>query len=229
MIDGQKIRVQPPVPVGYIDGSLDRDGLEEEGLHEYLEHLEEARAKTDRRGKFKGKFSKQGNKLSTSTENKESPSQESEGIVCAKSGNALRLKELLDSGWETSTLDKHGSNALHWAAGAGHINILELLISYGLSINSANRCKAPAATLAKHGIAYTNAARLERRTGRNALHWAARNGMVDACSWLASRGADVHATTKVRTGSHLPVEPMTQRTTGTTHTDTRIFVSSKLP
>jgi ankyrin repeat protein len=34
------------------------------------------------------------------------------------------------------------------------------------------------------------------KAGRTPLHWAARNGQVSTCAWLASRGADVNATAK---------------------------------
>ena len=44
------------------------------------------------------------------------------------------------------------------------------------------------------------------RDGRNALHWSCRNGMLDACKWLVSKGADVDSSTKDgTTGFHWAV------------------------
>ncbi len=135
--------IKPPVPVGYIDGSLDPSGLEEDGLTEYLEHVQIARTGSELRRK--GHQKKRDKRVlkskgTTSKENiKEQGADECEAISCAKSGNSARLRELLDEGLDPNTTDKHGSNGLHWAAGAGHIEILELLVKHGLSINSCNR------------------------------------------------------------------------------------------
>jgi ankyrin repeat protein len=134
--------IKPPVPVGYIDGSLDPEGLAEDGLTEYLEHVQKARTGSElrRQGhqKKKGKRDIKSN-ITSKDSAKEQGAEECEAIACAKSGNSARLKSLLNEGWDHNTTDKHGSNALHWAAGAGHIDVLEILVNHGLSINSCNR------------------------------------------------------------------------------------------
>jgi ankyrin repeat protein len=134
--------IKPPIPVGYIDGSLDPDGLAEDGLTEYLEHVQKARTGSELRKqghrKKKGKRDTKSNSASKDNA-KEQGADECEAIACAKSGNSARLKELLDEGWDHNTTDKHGSNGLHWAAGAGHVDVLEILVNHGLSINSCNR------------------------------------------------------------------------------------------
>lgn len=71
------------------------------------------------------------------------------------------------------TTDKYGSTALHWAAGAGHINVLAVLLRLGIDVGDTGR----------------------QKDGRTALHWAARNGHLTACRWLVSKGADPNATT----------------------------------
>ena len=69
--------------------------------------------------------------------------------------------------------DPHGSGALHWAAGGGHLEACEWLVA---------ERRVP-----------VNATR--RKDGRAPLHWAARNGRLAACAWLVSRGADANAAT----------------------------------
>jgi len=71
------------------------------------------------------------------------------------------------------TRDKHGSTALHWAAGGGHVAVLTLLARLGISMSDMGG----------------------QKDGRTALHWAARNGHVAACRWLVEGGADPNATT----------------------------------
>jgi ankyrin repeat protein len=139
----QMATIQPPIPVGYVDGSLDPEGLLEEGMIEYLEHVAKARAGSELRKRHKKdrrrKYEKSTSFLSKQSNTEEKASEECEGITCSKTGNFTRLEEILDNGWDASTVDKYGSNGLHWAAGAGHIPILNLLVEHGLSINSANR------------------------------------------------------------------------------------------
>ena len=94
------------------------------------------------------------------------------GLHAASTGDVARLAELLASGWDPETTDRHGSSALCWAAGAGELRACEALLAAGAIVDAPNR------------------------TGRTPLHWAARNGKEDACALLAARGADVHAATK---------------------------------
>ena len=132
--------IKPPVPVGYIDGSLDPEGLDEDGLIEYLEHVQNARTGAElRKQGYQKKNREIKSNVASKGHEKEKSSEECEAIACAKSGNSARLKVLLDEGWDHNTTDKNGSNGLHWAAGAGHIDVLETLVNHGLSINSCNR------------------------------------------------------------------------------------------
>ena len=40
------------------------------------------------------------------------------GLEAAKKGDLGLLKQLIErDGWDAQTTDRHGSNALHWAAG----------------------------------------------------------------------------------------------------------------
>jgi ankyrin repeat protein len=137
--------IHPPVPVGYIDGSLDTEGLDDDERSEYIEHAKLAQLNSGLRKKANAsrKHSIRSSKLLDSPLEKEHVAGDCEGIACCKTGNWERLLQLIETGWEISTVDKHGSNGLHWAAGAGHLKILETLVSHGLNINSANRSLSP--------------------------------------------------------------------------------------
>jgi ankyrin repeat protein len=98
------------------------------------------------------------------------------GLVAARDGDVAALAALLDAGWDArACADRHGSTALLWAAGRGHLEACRLLVGRG-------GCDARAA---------------QRRDGRTALHWAARNGHVAVCAWLVqSCGCDAGAATR---------------------------------
>lgn len=93
----------------------------------------------------------------------------SPGMEACKNGDFETLKKLVElEHWDakTSVDHVHGSPALLWAAGGGHLNICQYLV---------NVCHAD-----------PNARQLGRRSfgGRTALHWAARCGHNDICHWL---------------------------------------------
>ena len=98
------------------------------------------------------------------------------GLAAARDGDLEALKALAAEGWDVRTSDRHGSTALHWAAGGGHLPIVRWLVEdCGLD---------PTATV-------------QPKDGRNALHWACRNGMLPTCRWLVEEcGMDPSAPTK---------------------------------
>lgn len=71
-------------------------------------------------------------------------------------------------------VDRHGSNALHYAAGFGASpQVLDFLI---------DECNIPVdctTKIVKH-----------QASSRTPLHWAARNGHLEICKYLIARGAD---------------------------------------
>jgi ankyrin repeat protein len=72
------------------------------------------------------------------------------------------------------TTDRHGSSALHWAAGSGRLDVCRFLVAQlGLGVDSTGQQK-------------------DRRTP---LHWAARNGKLECCKWLVELGADPNSAT----------------------------------
>ncbi|CAL52747.1 Ankyrin repeat [Ostreococcus tauri] len=105
----------------------------------------------------------------------------SPGLESARRGDLESLRVLVRDGWDptsTSAVDRHGSNALLWAAGGGHVECVKFLIE---------SC----------GMDPEKAVQNGRRSyaGRSALHWAARNGHIDVVKYLLSRGVDVDSKT----------------------------------
>lgn len=95
---------------------------------------------------------------------------EPQWLQFARLGDHKALAQLRAAGqWDPVTAtDRHGSSALHWAAGSGHLTCMQWLVT---------ECGVPADQSCTTG----------RADGRNALHWAARNGQTDACRWLVHR------------------------------------------
>lgn len=92
-----------------------------------------------------------------------------------RAGDAEGILELhARGGWTPRAADKHGSGALHWAAGSGQLAFCRLLVS-------------------RFGM---DAAREQVKDGRTPLHWACRNGHVDVARWLVEeQGCDVDSRT----------------------------------
>ncbi|CAJ1381097.1 unnamed protein product [Effrenium voratum] len=84
------------------------------------------------------------------------------GMEAAKAGDLEKLRLLIEDGWDPCTVDHNGNGPLHWAAGAGHLELCRFLAALKMD---------PAKPTSKHN-------------GRTPLHWAARNGHVAVCAFL---------------------------------------------
>ena len=103
------------------------------------------------------------------------------GLDAARRGDVETLRRLVaENGWDpAAAADRHGSCALLWAAGGGHLPACRFLVE---------DCGIDPKTVSQRG----------RRAyhGRTALHWAARNGHLDVCEYFVkTRGMDVDART----------------------------------
>lgn len=90
------------------------------------------------------------------------------GLVAARDGDVSTLQQLLLQGWRPlgpGQQDRHGSSAVDWAAGNGHLECVKLILPY------------------------TDGRQLCRRDGRGPLHWACRHGRLDMARFLLSLGA----------------------------------------
>lgn len=99
------------------------------------------------------------------------------GLAAARDGDLDALRELSACGVfdPTRCVDRHGSNALHWAAGSGHLGVCKHLV---------DACGVDAGST-------------QAKDGRNAMHWAARNGKTDVCEWLwREKGVSVDSRTR---------------------------------
>lgn len=90
------------------------------------------------------------------------------GLVAARDGDLATLQALQASGgWWLDQTDHHGSSAVHWAAGGGHLDIVKWLIE---SVDPASATRP--------------VSKRKRRDGRQPIHWAARNGCMDVLEYL---------------------------------------------
>ena len=97
------------------------------------------------------------------------------GLEAARDGDEDTLRALVAGGWDArGVVDRHGSSALHYAAGSGHLSVCLFLVD-------------------ELGVP---AEQTQPRDGRTALHWAARNGHADVCCWLVGKGLDPDVRTR---------------------------------
>ena len=101
-------------------------------------------------------------------------SPEKEIIKAAKSGAALRVKELLElDAALISARDSDGSTPLHCATWKGHQGVVEVLLSHGADVNARNN---------------------NEHWGTTPLHAAAHANQRAIAELLIAHGADIHAT-----------------------------------
>jgi hypothetical protein len=98
------------------------------------------------------------------------------GMAAARDGDLDALRAAVAGGWDPAQhMDRHGSSALHWAAGSGRLDACRFLVE---------EC----------GM---NAKGEQPRDGRSAMHWGARNGRTAVCQWLRTQhGIDVNSPTR---------------------------------
>jgi hypothetical protein len=125
------------------------------------------------------------------------------GLAAARDGDVEALRALLASGWDARTcVDRHGSSALLWAAGGGHLAACAFLVTHARCDAAATRQlrdgRSPLLWAARNGhlpvvrwlVDDAGALATDAtRDGTPALHWALWQGHLDVCDFLAARGA----------------------------------------
>eukprot|EP00658_Telonema_sp_P-2_P020424 TRINITY_DN18077_c0_g1_i2.p1 TRINITY_DN18077_c0_g1~~TRINITY_DN18077_c0_g1_i2.p1 ORF type:complete len:165 (-),score=41.91 TRINITY_DN18077_c0_g1_i2:14-508(-) len=62
------------------------------------------------------------------------------GIGACAAGDLEGVLRHLERGWEPGKMvDKNGSTALMWAAGGGHVQVCELLMTHGMDLEAVNK------------------------------------------------------------------------------------------
>ena len=107
-------------------------------------------------------------------------------LKAAKNNNVPEIHNLILSlnDKPENITDRHGSNALHYAAGYvsdGSIDAVRVLLSYGIKVDSTNQIKEKLSCKASSSIGSVS---------RTAFHWACRNGNIEIAKYLISQGAD---------------------------------------
>eukprot|EP00927_Polykrikos_kofoidii_P002386 TRINITY_DN10943_c0_g1_i2.p1 TRINITY_DN10943_c0_g1~~TRINITY_DN10943_c0_g1_i2.p1 ORF type:complete len:721 (-),score=118.68 TRINITY_DN10943_c0_g1_i2:35-2197(-) len=98
------------------------------------------------------------------------------GMEACRSGDVDGLRKLIDAGKfdAADSRDRFGGSGLHWAAGAGHLEVCRLLVSSRASASFA-----------------------DKKSGRCALHWCTRQGHLAVAEWLVcEHGESVNVETK---------------------------------
>ena len=128
-------------------------------------------------------------------------------VDAARSGDAARVRTLIDQRAEVNAPEADGTTALHWAAHRGDLDTADLLLRSGADVKAANRYGiTPLSVACETG----NAAMIERllkagadpntavEDGETVLMTAARAGGADAVKVLVAHGAVVGAAERWR-------------------------------
>ena len=124
--------------------------------------------------------------------NSRSPEGETVLMTAARTGNPATVRLLLGAGADPNVREGWlGQTALMWAAAENQPTIVEMLLGAGANPNVAGRIY-PDADLKPldSGTPKAN----ESRGGMTALHFAARQGALDAVRTLGQKGVDVNQT-----------------------------------
>ena len=115
-------------------------------------------------------------------------------MMASRSGNLNAVKMLLDHGAQVNAKESlRGTTAIMWAAEQGHAPVIQYLAEHGADVRAQSSVLTPPQ---RRGLAFAppNAPPGPAKGGLTPLHFAARQGSVDAVRVLVAAGADVNQT-----------------------------------
>jgi ankyrin len=128
--------------------------------------------------------------------NAASPEGETALMTAARAGNLRAVRALVAHGANPNAVEKwQGQTALMWAASANHAEVVEALLKAGASPNVSAAAFPGQPRLPRgDGVAFQSAHSNFPKGGLTALHFAAREGALDAVRVLADGRADLNVT-----------------------------------
>mmetsp|Transcript_29934 Transcript_29934/g.95657 ORF Transcript_29934/g.95657 Transcript_29934/m.95657 type:complete len:420 (-) Transcript_29934:2457-3716(-) len=130
----------------------------------------------------------------------------------ASMGSVSEMQALINKGVSLTSIDESGYTALHYAAGRGHVQATELLLSAGATNHSTDMADPPLLMACQSGFVKVVKCLLQwgaplnvtNMQGRNCVHLAAANGHYEVLDFLIEKGADVnHKDNHHNTALHL--------------------------
>uniref|UniRef100_A0A7R9Y986 Uncharacterized protein n=1 Tax=Pinguiococcus pyrenoidosus TaxID=172671 RepID=A0A7R9Y986_9STRA len=122
--------------------------------------------------------------------------------TAASLGSLRDLQMLISKGVSLNAIDASGYSALHYAAGQGHADAVDLLLHSGATCHPTDvadppillACQSGSTSVVKVLLAWgTSLAQTKNSQGRGCLHVAALHGKADVVALLLAEGADVNA------------------------------------
>ena len=115
--------------------------------------------------------------------------------TAADEGNIKAVKQHLNAGTNVNAKDvKRGSASLHYAAGKGHKETIELLITNGADVNAKEDSGHMPLDIAEEEKDTETADLLRKHGGKHGIiHGAAAGGDIEAVKRFLANGTDVNA------------------------------------
>ena len=112
-------------------------------------------------------------------------------MTAARTGDAASVRLLIERGADVAATEQwHGQTALMWAAIENHADVVQILVDAGADV----RARSTTHDWVKISYSEGNVPKTRDLGGLTALHFAARQGSLEAAEKLLDAGADASAT-----------------------------------